>query len=124
MKSAAPKAIEAKPALISRQVSCCLTSFAVAEGGCRSRKGCKSCITAAGRRVNTARPRQKFSRVKAANRIAKGGKYSANRFQRAVISNSDVDKKRKKSGRSARSRSTVSKYRKHASNAVHDYEQT
>ena len=36
-----------------------------------------------GRRVNTTRPRQKFSRVNAANRIANGGKYSAKRFQRA-----------------------------------------
>src|SRR3989441_12962799 len=111
MKSAAPKVIEAKPALTSRQVSCCLISFAVAEGCCRSRKGRKSSITASGRRVNIARPRQKFSRVKAANRMAKGGKYSAKRFQRAVISNSEVDKKRKKSGRSERSRSPVSKNR-------------
>src|SRR5215831_19286866 len=44
-----------------------------------------------GRRVNRVRPRQKFSSEKAANRIANGGKYSANRFQRAFISNSAVD---------------------------------
>src|SRR5690242_11853168 len=92
---ARPSATETKTAFTNCQLLSLFFSFSAAAVSCRSKNGCKSSSTSSGKCGNTARPRQKLSNVKAASRIANGGKYSANRFQRAFISSRAVDKIKK-----------------------------
>src|SRR5882672_6589493 len=62
----------------------------------RSRNGCNSSSTSFGSRVNIERaPSNHGWSAKAENIMAKGGQYSANRFERAVMIINAVEKRRK-----------------------------